>query len=198
MIAFAFHGFTHVPFLKDFRYLMRLDDDTCIKDFIPYDIFERMRQFNHTYAYKQIFKDPAPVVQGLNHFAEHFMAHRNLSWKNAKLRTLIKTLPDGGMYSFSTNLEVLDMWRYSSKENIEFMHAIVDSHNIYHKRWGDAPLRFLQAQMFYADDEVVKLCGFGYQHSSWAPSPMSKCNPNSTSSSLYDNMIFQFGQTFIN
>eukprot|EP01037_Dinobryon_pediforme_P037072 gene37072-44356_t len=122
---------------------MRLDDDTCIKDFIPYDIFERMRQFNHTYAYKQIFKDPAPVVQGLNHFAEHFMAHRNLSWKNAKLRTLIKTLPDGGMYSFSTNLEVLDMWR------------------------------FLQAQMFYADDEVVKLCGFGYQHSSWAPSPMS-------------------------
>ncbi len=64
---------------------------------------------------------------------------------------------------------------------------MLESNNIYHRRWGDAPLRFLQVQMFYSNDEVdtvvtyplhevffhggmaqvVKFCEFGYQHSTW-------------------------------
>jgi hypothetical protein len=38
--------------------------------------------------------------------------------------------------------------------NLRFIHAVLESNNIYHRRWGDAPLRFLQVQMFYSNDEV--------------------------------------------
>jgi hypothetical protein len=173
MISFTFHGFTHVPHLKAFRYLLRLDDDSCLSDPVGYDIFKRMKAENYTYAYKQIFKDPDWTVRGLKRFAEDYMASRQLQWQNPHARHLVGLLQEEHMYAISTNLEVLDMVKYRSLDVASFVHHVIQSNQIYHRRWGDAPLRLLQLQMFYRDEEVLKFCEFGYQHSVWPPSP--KC-----------------------
>lgn len=154
MIAFNFHGITHVHYLKRFRYLMRLDDDTCLLDPVGFDIFQRMEENGIVYAYKQIFIDSESVVVGLDSFAEHFMSINELKWANAPLRAQAQRISGGQLLSFSTNLEVIDMWRYRSADNLKFLHAVLNSNNIYNRRWGDAPLRFLQAQMFFTNDEV--------------------------------------------
>lgn len=143
MISFTFHGFTHVPYLKRFRFLMRMDDDSCILNPIKFDIFNRMQQKNYTYAFKQIFRDPEWAVRGLNEFAEDYMTRNNLKWQNPQLRELVKTAT-GDLYSFSTNFEVIEMKTYRSRENMKFVHHMIESNQIYHRRWGDAPIRFLQ------------------------------------------------------
>ena len=141
-------------YLKRFRYLMRLDDDTCLLDPVGFDIFQRMEENGIVYAYKQIFIDSESVVVGLDSFAEHFMSINELKWANAPLRAQAQRISGGQLLSFSTNLEVIDMWRYRSADNLKFLHAVLNSNNIYNRRWGDAPLRFLQAQMFFTNDEV--------------------------------------------
>eukprot|EP00597_Dinobryon_sp_UTEXLB2267_P003429 CAMPEP_0170066496 /NCGR_PEP_ID=MMETSP0019_2-20121128/6173_1 /TAXON_ID=98059 /ORGANISM="Dinobryon sp., Strain UTEXLB2267" /LENGTH=290 /DNA_ID=CAMNT_0010273603 /DNA_START=155 /DNA_END=1027 /DNA_ORIENTATION=- len=194
MIAFTFHGFTHVPYLKRYRYLMRMDDDSCILNPIQFDIFQRMQQQNYTYAYKQIFRDPEWAVKGLNDFAEDYMNSHKLQWKNPQLRALVKSIKEN-LYSFSTNFEVLDMKAYRSKENMKFVHHMIESNKIYHRRWGDAPIRFLQIQMFYSNAEVLKICEFGYQHSIWAPSPI--CVNTSKEWTFFDHVKSQFGNPYM-
>ena len=106
--------FTHVPQLRSFRYLIRLDDDACILDSIQFDIFKRMQAERIKYAYKQIFVDPKVYVRGLDAFAESFMQENGLKWSNVMLRQQAKS---GHLLSFSTNLEALDMMKYRSAEN---------------------------------------------------------------------------------
>ena len=109
--------FTHVPQLRSFRYLIRLDDDACILDSIQFDIFKRMQAERIKYAYKQIFVDPKVYVRALDAFAESFMQENGLKWSNVMLRQQAKRLSGGHLLSFSTNLEALDMMKYRSAEN---------------------------------------------------------------------------------
>ena len=43
MCSFMLKGFTEVPMLNRFQYILRLDDDVCIDHPINYDMFEEMR-----------------------------------------------------------------------------------------------------------------------------------------------------------
>ena len=96
---------------------MRLDDDACILDSIPFDIFKRMQSEKITYAYKQIFVDPKVFVLGLDAFAESYMQENGLKWSNPLLRQQAKRVSGGHLLSFSTNLEAIDMMKYRSAEN---------------------------------------------------------------------------------
>lgn len=64
MCHFYVKGFTQIPLLMEYRYLFRLDDDTCILDPINYDLFQYLHEKNAVYAYSGLFVDPADVVKG--------------------------------------------------------------------------------------------------------------------------------------
>ena len=72
MCAFFFSGFLKVPLLQEYRYLMRLDDDTCILDHINFDIFKDMQLRNVYYAFQAMFCDPNDVVLGLREYVLNY------------------------------------------------------------------------------------------------------------------------------
>lgn len=66
MCAFMTKGFTEVPMLKRYRYLLRLDDDVCIQSPINYDMFEEMKNAKAMYAYPQMFLDHIDTTVGMH------------------------------------------------------------------------------------------------------------------------------------
>lgn len=56
MCHFFFNGFTEVPLLMEYKYLMRMDDDTCLKDKINYDIWRRRRWHMHFHQFGMILE----------------------------------------------------------------------------------------------------------------------------------------------
>ena len=171
MIAFQMRWFAEVPVLKRYRYLMRIDDDSCLLDYINYDIFDEMMHARAVHAYSALFIDPADVVVGLNDFVDNYMTKNRLKYANPALRKASlkygKEVP-----AFYGNLEIIDTKRYLQHDIQQFVQALIKSNMIYHRRWGDSPLRFAIAEMFYTKDEVMRLCEFRYQHSVWLPTAM--------------------------
>jgi len=66
MCAFMMKGFTEIPMLKRYKYLMRLDDDVCIQSPINYDMFEEMKNSKAMYAFPQIFSDIVTTTRGMH------------------------------------------------------------------------------------------------------------------------------------
>lgn len=168
MCHFFFCGFVEVPHLRQFRYLLRLDDDSCILDRLNYDIFEEMAARGAYYGFRDQFHDPPHVTKGMLDFARNYSQHHQLLWSNERLHNA--SFARGAnefLLSFSTNFEVIDTVRYRQRDIMGFVDAVVDSNMIFHRRWGDAPLRHMVARMFWTDAEIVHFCDFDYQHSQW-------------------------------
>lgn len=180
MCHFFFKGFLQVPYLMDYKYLMRMDDDTCILDHINFDMFRYLDQKNIAYAYSSVWYDGAAVTRGLNQFVTKYAEQYQVQWANPVLRNATlrldgypKTVP-----AFNTNLEIINTVRYRDPEVLHFINAVVESNNIFHRRWGDAPLRFPLAELFWQEKEIVKLDSFEHQHSIWEVFRMSETNNN--------------------
>lgn len=180
MCHFFFRGFLEVPYLMEFKYLMRMDDDTCILDHINFDMFQHLDQRNIAYAYSAVWYDREEVTRGLNQFVTEYAEKNHIAWANPTLReaTLkLKGYPQTTP-AFNTNLEIINTVRYRDPEVMHFVDAVVKSNNIFHRRWGDAPLRFPLAEMFWLEKEIVKLDSFDHQHSIWEVFRMSETTTN--------------------
>ena len=180
MCSFFFSGFLKVPLLQEYRYLMRLDDDTCILDHINFDIFNDMQLRNVYYAFQAMFCDPNDVVLGLREYIYDYVSTYDITPANPKLIAKITAYSPLCYPSFSTNFEVIDTWRYRQADIAHFLHNITDSNLIFHRRWGDAPLRMVIAQLFWDPDEVMRLCEFDYQHSNWERNSVVMCRKRHT------------------
>ena len=176
MCHFFFKGFTEVPLLMEYKYLLRIDDDTCLLDHINFDIFERLQQKNAAYAYSHVWFDSDLVTKGLYNLVDEFVQKNNVTWKNEALHNssiyrqdFPKTVP-----AFNTNFEVINTVRYREPDVMQFVDAVVESNMIFHRRWGDAPLRVPTAALFWTEREIVRLEGFEVQHSAWEVMPMTE------------------------
>lgn len=169
MCHFFFKGFTEVRLLMEYRYLLRLDDDTCLLDHINYDIFEYLHHKRAAYAYSHIWYDYEKVTKGMYKFTDEYVATNQLQWQNPTLhnatvtaKSFPKVVP-----CFNTNFEVLNTVRYRDPAVMQYVDAVVASRNIFHRRWGDAPLRYPQVMLFWRENELVRLSDFEINHSSW-------------------------------
>lgn len=169
MCAFWFSGFLRVPLLQDYRYLLRLDDDSCILGKINFDVFQHLKSRNIHYAYREIGLDPKDVVVGLGDFVDHYVKGKaiNITHPTVYPKVLKKGASSDNMPTFDTNIEIIDMKRFLERDIAEFAHWVDTSKMIFHRRWGDAPLRLVEAMVFLDEDKVMRLCDFDYQHSSW-------------------------------
>lgn len=179
MLSFMFYGFTKVPQLNKYRYLLRLDDDSCFQDAINYDMFQEMLSNDAHYAFREMYVDMDHVVVGLPQFVEDYMSStRNngsavVSWANPSLRKWrLGHVKAKSSLSFSGNFEIIDLKRYMEPDITRFAQHVLRSNMIYHRRWTECAIRYYFAEMFWKADKVLWLCDFDYQHSTWEPAPM--------------------------
>ena len=165
MCHFFFYGFTQVPELMQYKYLMRMDDDTCIHDNINFDVFAAMEERNAAYGYSSVWLDPPHVTVGMYSFANDYLKLHNTTYTNTALYK--KALTYNALPAYNTNLEIINTVRYTLPPITSFLNAVVASNLIFHRRWGDAPLRFLVGLLFWRDVDVMQLNSFDMQHSTW-------------------------------
>ena len=175
MIRFKLYSFLELPFIHDLDYLFFLDDDACVAEMIEFDVFERMKKRHVAYALKQLFHDPAFVVQGLWDFVEAYMNRRGIEYANKPLYAEIKQQQESTVsttqeakdfWAFSANFDWIDLNAYRDRKILNFFDTLESSQMIFHRRWGDSPLRFALSFMFWNRDQAMKICT-PYQHSTW-------------------------------
>jgi hypothetical protein len=169
MCAFKTYGFLDAPFVSQLDYVFFSDDDSCITEPIRYDVFEKMRHHNIAYSYKQLFLDPLRVVVGLANFVQEYERQHHLQAANPALEAPMQGDEKGDIWAFFTNLEWLNLNEFRRTDVMDFHRAIQGSEMIFHGRWGDAPLRFVLAYLFFTNTQIMQLCS-EYVHSTWRAS----------------------------
>lgn len=168
MCAFWFAGFLDVPEIQDYRYVFRLDDDSCITSEIKYDIFKDLQSRGTHYAFRELFSDPDYVVNGLIAFVDEYVKLNGINATHPKLYHHVSRLSQKAFVpSFSTNFEIIDTIRFRAADISDFSNYVLASDMIFHRRWGDAPLRVMQALLFLERDSLLNICDFDYIHSAW-------------------------------
>uniref|UniRef100_A0A6C0JJR3 Glycosyltransferase n=1 Tax=viral metagenome TaxID=1070528 RepID=A0A6C0JJR3_9ZZZZ len=131
MCSFWFVDFWE--FVKDYEYLLRIDED-CFIDCSIDDIFLKLVSGNlfvvGTYSHDEHF-----VTRGLNDFSIQFMNHYsiNVNGENYKFNRRDPSGPYTNLFGISLKIRNNDLFRKYVKE--------VDiSNKIYERRWGDLPL----------------------------------------------------------
>ena len=196
MCAFKTFGFLNAPYISsdDLDYMFYLDDDSCLTEPIHYDVFQTMQHHKIAYAYKQLFLDRDYIVKGLTEFIEdHKQAHK-LQYVNPSLAAWLaqngfQKQGGGSHWTFATNLEWVDLRQYRRSDIMEFNKAVETSGMIFHRRWGDAPLRFILAYLFWDSTQVMRICS-SYVHSMWNPSP-STCSDERQTPIIHDAVLTQ-------
>ena len=173
MCHFFWKGFTQVPELNEYRYLLRLDDDTCLLNNIEYDLFQAMYHKGASYAYSHIWYDYSKDTNGLYPYINEYIRQHNLSIANPLLynTTITATTFPAQVPCFNTNFEVIDTIQYKLPALMAFVDSIVQSNMIFHRRWGDAPLRYALALLYWSEREVWRIPDIQLQHSNWPGFP---------------------------
>jgi hypothetical protein len=180
MCSFFFSGFLTVPLLMEYKYLLRLDDDTCVQDNINFDMFQHAEKKDIAYAYTQTWFDGGFVTRGMYPYVENYLLEaNNRNWTNSVLYKTVRNHPyftkrndnekeqGGGVPAFNTNFEMINTVQYTQPEVLAFLQDVDRKKLIFHRRWGDAPLRFVIALLFWCPDQLWRLGSFDLQHSTW-------------------------------
>jgi hypothetical protein len=180
MCHFFFKGFTEVPLLMQYKYLLRLDEDTCLLDSINYDLFRLMEHRGTAYAYTSTWSDDDSVVRGLYQFLSAYIEQNNVTVSNEGLNTARLNSHNfkENCPAFNTNLEVIDTVRYRDPLVLHFVEEVVHSNFIFHRRWGDAPLRFVTALLFWTEHDLLRMDDFEHRHSDWDITEVSEFKNN--------------------
>ena len=64
----------------------------------------------------------------------------------------------------NTNFELGRNDWFMNSEYMNYFNKIDESGNIYIKRWGDAPIKYLGINLFCEPNKIVPIKGFVYQH----------------------------------
>lgn len=194
MCIFKSYGFLKVPTIRDLDYVMYTDDDACLAEPIGVDVFQVMKENQIRYGFVQTFRDAPSVTTGLIEYAKEYNKKNNLEYRNPDLEQWVGRAMLHGLnttngilpYSFSTNLEWIDIHGYQDAKISALMKSIDENDYIFERRWGDAPIRFLLSYMFWTSTDVIKVCA-EYYHSSW-PMYKNRC-PNGTKYLIKDAVL---------
>jgi hypothetical protein len=142
MIKFFWKGFSTIPLIRKFRYVLRMDDDTCFRSQVKYDFFQRMKKSSAQYGFATVVFDSLTVSNGFLTFIEDYSLRNKLSiHKELKNISDFFQLNYRLVPNFGTHLEVIDIRRYLRNDIQRFIDTIIDSEFIFSRRWGDALLR---------------------------------------------------------
>ena len=169
-------------YTKDYKYLMRLDDDSIIEEPIDRDLFQIMEADKKIYMSNLIHVDCGVCCYGMRDFFENMFPdkkelHEQLFIPSDlprdhpivdKLRELVAINGDKIKFSmkggiqldmpmmFYNNFHVtsVDFWM---RPDVQVLLDKIDTHGgIFYYRWGDAPLQSLVAAYIAGKEAIVK------------------------------------------
>ena len=171
ILNFWFSQVFKLKALDNVEYYWRLDTDSEILNKIPYNVFDFMRSNNFKYGYRVEEHDPSSVTQGLWQFVDNFVRIYRINPANENLAsnlTFFKENKDEEKLLvplFYTNFEICHVPTFRENNGIEqFSKQVERSLKIFTKRWGDAPLRWLQVGLFIDPKFYHQFCDIEYFH----------------------------------
>jgi hypothetical protein len=161
---FAGEIFNH-KLLQKYDWIWRLDSDSYILNPIDYDPFEYMKQNNKVYGYiSEYMQDQPYVVEGLFETTKQFVEQNNIK-PNSILQ---QSLTNGwNCEMFYTNFEIINTKFIKNAGYMNYYEFLNLTNNIFYKRWGDAPIRWLGINMFAQENEIYCIKDISYQHQHW-------------------------------
>ena len=171
-----------------------MDTDSSFLSPSPVDIFRKMHGGSYKYGYRAQAVDPVAVTDGLWNFLDGFLTNHPLANITAAHNGFEippvdeRSSSDVPTYynNFEVNLVALDKLcinqkvctRYmiyvqvvnvkaftTNKDVHDFTKEVEKTNNVYNRRWGDAPLRFVVCQLFLdVAVDVLQFCEIAYEH----------------------------------
>jgi len=162
MCAFwAFHVFNH-PKVRDLQYYMRLDTDSYIKAPIRFDIFKSFQRNGWKYGYRNERLDAPFVTVGMWEFDKRYSVLGNI--ENSIQFPSADNYWKVPVPQYSNNIEIVHVPTFQQPQIIRFLNAVRDTHYIYWRRWGDAPIRYFTVALFLNKKDVHFMCYLNYVH----------------------------------
>jgi hypothetical protein len=141
-----------MPVMRDIRYYMRLDLDSCLRNVnVPP---ASLINGSVVYVWDAIELDPEYVVRGLRDLTEDYVAHFGIVPKSPDRWAVAFSGDDVRMYG--TNFEIMDLMFWRKPEVQKFIRFIDLSWGQFLSRWGDAPIRYLALALFATTEQVVR------------------------------------------
>ena len=162
--------FRQILFLfPDKRYYLRLDTDSFIGSEMKTDPFKLMKSKGWAYGYRGMDIDYPHVTQGMAQFLDKYIKgdpHAlNVSQAN---KFQLPSPQDWGSYhpkAMYNNFEIVDMQRFRQTDMMKFIDAVDATNFMLTRRWGDAPLRYMQCALVLDwEKEVWNINDFQYFH----------------------------------
>lgn len=147
------------PIIQGLDYLLRLDDDSIIRQPIPYDVFKYMQENDLWYGYRAVQSEPSRCVKGLHTAASYYVNVTHI------IPEFFNTWPLRDTYY--TNFEISNTKIWFSQNYKDFIEYIDRLGGIFYLRWGDAPIKTLGVTMFVPLNKTHLFEDIHYNHGSY-------------------------------
>lgn len=156
MIRFWFKFVFEIPEIRQYDYIMRLDDDSELIGVWP-NVFTIMQKRNAVYFANDESsesEDGLPGTMKLKALCSNYSSTHNVSLQIRK--RLDQLFYKNTVKTYYNNFEVMNTSFFRRIAVREWVQAIDDSHGIYKYRWGDAILRRMTLTLFAETSQILK------------------------------------------
>ena len=152
-----FYAIGIYDYLRDYDYMMRLDEDSFIESQIKYDVFRQMEEMELDYGYIHAEDDShKDTLATFPRFSRTYALSRGLLDENEA--EILNAL------HYYTNFMVTRVGFWRRPDVVDFLSAIDVSNGIYQYRWGDHIIQAHAVKLFSAPERIRQLTGFRYTH----------------------------------
>jgi glycosyltransferase involved in cell wall biosynthesis len=146
-------------YVKEYDYILRLDDDSYIESPIRYDLFDLMRDedFDYGYIHKEM-DSHAETVATLPKFTRRYIREQGVDVHCA--------MNDIDALYYYTNFTVTRVAFWGQPEVQAYLRAVDQSLGIYQYRWGDHIIQTHALKMFSRPERIYHFQDFKYTHGS--------------------------------
>ncbi|KAL0020220.1 hypothetical protein WJX77_004237 [Trebouxia sp. C0004] len=170
MIQFWLSRVFQQPAVRHLDYYCRMDTDSSFLSPSPVDIFHKMHEGSYKYGYRTQAVDPVAVTGGLWDFLDGFLTnhpHASITAAhNGFELPPVDKRNTSDVTTYYNNFEVVNVKAFTTSKDIrDFTKEVEQTNNVYNRRWGDAPLRFVVCQLFLdVEVDVLQFCEISYEH----------------------------------
>lgn len=134
---YSYHIF-HLPVLKDYDYLWRMDTDSFLYRNMTKDIFEEMYMNHSSLGFGYVGTDSPSCLVGFREWIQKNYL-KNSTFNNFSFGSFLfpKKKPPQNNIVYNTNAIVFDLNFFRSNIYQEYFKKIEDTKGIYENRWGD-------------------------------------------------------------
>lgn len=196
MIRFKLNFLTNIinneyPNIIKYEYILSIDDDSWLKKYIDYDLFENalINPLSTAYTYDEVTSRIKDTRLGLWDYYYNYIKVNKIIPKNIKLRKAFELNSEELMHKITWrggNFDIYDMKFFRNNNNWEsFARKFRESNGDYKYRWGDGEIVTLYCYTYFENINDMKLSEKGiFQHgyptnlSSYAPFTKFTLNVN--------------------